>query len=301
MNKLLIAATIFKLACTPALAAMADCSDAETFTPCGPTQTLSRGLVPPRGEHGALIEAVGGEWLLRVATETRSVPSSTVKRVLDERVAAITAETGRTPKGKRLAELKAEVVHELLPHGICKRSEVPVWISPRAGLVVIGSTSGAAVDAIVTMLVKLGVTLSPLQTQLAPATGMANWLLQKAGPCGFSIDRECELKQPDVEKATVRYLRHTLELDEIGQHVRQGKLPTKLALTWQGRVSFLLIEGVNGALALKKVVLLDVTPPAAEEAADAFDGAWALQTGELGQLIVDLVDALGGLAEHARG
>lgn len=301
MSKLLIAATIFKLACTPALAAMADCADAETFAPCGPTQPLSRGLVPPRGEHGALIEAVGGEWLLRVATETRSVPSSTVKRVLDERVAAITAETGRTPKGKRLAELKAEVVHELLPHGICKRSEVPVWISPRAGLVVIGSTSGAAVDAIVTMLVKLGVTLSPLQTQLAPATGMANWLLQKAGPSGFSIDRECELKQPDGEKATVRYSRHTLELDEIGQHVRQGKLPTKLALTWQGRVSFLLIEGVNGALALKKLVLLDVTPPAAEEAADAFDGAWALQTGELRQLIVDLVDALGGLAQQVRG
>lgn len=29
------------------------------------------------------------------------------------------------------------------------------------------------------------------------------------------------------------------------QHIAQGKLPTKLALTWDDRVSFLLIEGLQ--------------------------------------------------------
>ena len=83
---------------------------------------------------------------------------------------------------------------------------------------------------------------------------MSAWLSEKQAPPGFSIDRECELKQPDSEKAAVRYARHTLDIDEVGEHIKQGKLPTQLALTWNSRVSFVLTEG----LALKKIKLLDV-------------------------------------------
>ena len=50
---------------------------------------------------------------------------------------------------------------------------------------------------------------------------MASWLSEKEAPAGFTIDRECELKQPDSEKATVRYARHTLDIDEVGEHIRQ--------------------------------------------------------------------------------
>ena len=52
----------------------------------------------------------------------------------------------------------------------------------------------------------------------------------------------------------MRYARHTLDIDEVAEHIQQGKLPTQLAMTWNGRVSFVLTE----ALALKKIKLLDV-------------------------------------------
>ena len=112
-------------------------------------------------------------------------------------------------------------------------------------------------DGVVTQLIELlggGLKLSLLQTALSPATAMSTWLTEKEAPAGFSIDRECELKQPDSEKASVRYTRHTLDIDEVAEHIRQGKLPTQLALTWGGRVSFVLTE----ALTLKKIELLDV-------------------------------------------
>jgi recombination associated protein RdgC len=122
---------------------------------------------------------------------------------------------------------------------------------------------------------------------------MAEWLSAKEAPSGFTIDRECELKQPDSEKSLVRYARHTLDIDEVGEHIRQGKLPTQLALTWDSRVSFVLTEN----FALKKIKLLDVVLEGQEKAGKGdnnFDADVAISTGELGRLIPDLVEALGG-------
>jgi recombination associated protein RdgC len=119
---------------------------------------------------------------------------------------------------------------------------------------------------------------------------MSEWLSSKEAPAGFSIDRECELKQPDSEKSTVRYARHTLDIDEVGEHIKQGKLPTQLALTWNNRVSFVLTE----TLALKKIKLLDVVIEGAAKEDGGFDADVAIITGELRQLIPDLLEALGG-------
>jgi hypothetical protein len=76
----------------------------------------SFGWVEPRGEkHGALVENVGGQWILRLCTETKAVPGGVVKTRLEERLDKVEQETGRRPKGKHAKELKEEIVHELLP------------------------------------------------------------------------------------------------------------------------------------------------------------------------------------------
>ena len=44
----------------------------EPFAECGATQQKSCGWVPPRGaEHGALVEVVDGQWIARLAIETK--------------------------------------------------------------------------------------------------------------------------------------------------------------------------------------------------------------------------------------
>ena len=120
---------------------------------------------------------------------------------------------------------------------------------------------------------------------------MAGWLKSREAPAGFSIDRECELKQPDSEKAAVRYTRHPLEIDEVAAHIDQGKWPTQLAMTWQGRVSFVLHESMS----LKKIKLLDVdAKEGTAQDEGGFDASVAIATGELGKLLADLIEALGG-------
>ncbi len=274
--------------------------EAGRFAECAPSQPEAAGWVEPRGEkHGALLESVGGQLILQLCTERKPVPSGVVKQQLEARLDRLEAETGRRPKGKAKKELKEQVVHELLPRAFPKRASTLVWLDLESRLVMIGATAGKQTDAVVTRLVDLfgGLRLAPLQTALSPATAMAGWLSEKEAPRGFSIDRECELKQPDSEKAAVRYARHTLEIDEVGEHIKQGKLPTQLAMTWNGRVSFVLTD----TLAIKKIKLLDVVLEQGGQAdADGgFDADVAITTGELRGLLPDLIEALGGPLEKS--
>ena len=281
----------------PTVAELETRLDAARFVECGASQSESLGWVEPRGEkHGPLIESVAGQWILKLCTETKAVPGGAVKSQLEARLDKIEQDTGRRPKGKAAKELKEDIVQELLPRAFPKRGTTPIWIDLERSLVVIGAGSSKKADRIVTLLTELlagGIRLDLVQTQMSASTAMAEWLSTKEAPPGFTIDRECELKQPDSEKSLVRYARHTLDIDEVGEHIKQGKLPTQLALTWDSRVSFVLTEN----FAIKKIKLLDVVLEGKEAAGKGdndFDADVALATGELGKLLPDLVEALGG-------
>ena len=51
------------------------------FTECGATQERSWGWVPPRGEaHGALVESVGGQWIARFKSESKTIPGEVLAK-----------------------------------------------------------------------------------------------------------------------------------------------------------------------------------------------------------------------------
>ncbi|MEA3393709.1 MAG: recombination-associated protein RdgC [Pseudomonadota bacterium] len=276
------------------LAEMEDGLDGARFTPCGASQEKSVGWVEPRGEaHGPLVESVGRQLILKLKIETKTVPGSVVTRKAKERAAQIEESTGRKPGKKAIRELKDDIKLELMPMAFTKEASVFVWIDPDARLLVIDAGSQAKADDVVTMLVKCleGLAVTLLQTQQTPTAAMSEWLIAQEAPAGFSVDRECELKAADESKAVVRYTRHPLDTEEVKQYVQSGKLPTRLALTWNSRVSFVLTEGLQ----LKKLAFLDVVfEGASTDKDDGFDADAAIATGELSKLLPDLIDALGG-------
>lgn len=276
--------------------------DKARFAPCGASQEKSVGWMEPRGQaHGPLAEVVGGQWILQQMVETKSVPGSVVKRKVEERAQQIEATTGRKPGKKEKRELAEDARQALLPMAFTKQSTVRVWIDPQNTRLVLDAGSQSKADETLTALVTAidGLAVQLVDTKISPAAAMSEWLSTQEAPLGFSVDRECELKAPDESRAVVRYTRHALDTDEVSQHIAMGKVPTRLALTWNDRVSFVLTE----ALQLKKVALLDVVledkPVAAgDRKDDGFDTDIALITGELQQLLPALMAALGGEAEH---
>ncbi len=278
----------------PTLEQIEQALDAERFVPCGASQEKAIGWIEPRGEaHGPLVEAVAGQRIFKLKIETKGVPGSVVTRKAKERSAHIEATTGRKPGKKEMRDIKEDVKMSLMPMAFSKESSVWVWIDPVANLLVMDVGSQAKADEVVTMLVKslAGLSVTLLNTEMSPQAAMASWLISQESPVAFSVDRECELKAADESKAVVRYVRHPLDTDEVKQHVESGKLPTRLALTWEGRVSFSLTE----ALQLKKVSFLDVVFEATStEKDEGFDADVAIATGELRKLLPDLLQALGG-------
>jgi recombination associated protein RdgC len=239
------------------------------------------------------VEAVGGQRILKLKIETKGVPGSVVTRKAKERSADIESATGRKPGKKEMKEIKEDVKMSLMPMAFSKEASVLVWIDTTSQLLVMDAGSQAKADEVVTMLVRslAGLSVTLINTQMSPQSAMASWLMTQESPAAFSVDRECELKAADESKSVVRYVRHPLDTDEVKQHVEGGKLPTRLALTWEGRVSFSLTE----ALQLKKITFLEgVFEGTSAEKDEGFDADVAIATGELRKLLPDLFEALGG-------
>ncbi len=264
------------------------------FTPCGATQKQSVGWVEPRGvKHAPLAESIGGQYLLKLQVEQRVLPGAVLKRRTEELARKVEDETGRKPGKKQTKELKEQAELELLPMAFTKQSSINVWIDPSHHLLMLDTSSSARAEDVITSLVKSldGFAVSLLQTKDSAAVAMKEWLASGEPPTYFTIDRECELKSMDEMKSVVRYARHLLDTDEVKAHIVSGKMPTRLAMTWEGRVSFVLTESMQ----IKKLAFLDVVFEGNKPGKDeAFDADAVIATTEMGKLIPDLVDALGG-------
>lgn len=266
------------------------------FTECGATQEKAIGFTPARGkEHGALVEVFGGDWILKVTLETKAVPAKVIKKDVDKKCEEIEASTGRKPGKKERRDITDEVRLTLLPFAFPKEAKSFVWIDTKSAMVVVEGSSQSKADEIVSLLVKAidGFALALVQTEQSPAQAMAQWLASDEAPSKFTVERECELKASDESKGTVKYNKFSLDTQEIKQHIQLGHMPTRLALTWNDRVSFVLTE----SLLIKKIAFLDavfVDRGGNDGSEDLFDADMAILTAELSAMITDLIAALGG-------
>ena len=269
------------------------------FQPCGGFDMQSRGWVPPRGNDGELLVSVNRQWLIALGVEQKLLPGSVVRQYTQSRLAELEAKQGFKPGRAQARDMREQVTAELLPRALVTRRLVYAWIDPVNHWLVIDAASPAKAELVLDHL-KLALDDLPLKllrTRVAPGTAMSAWLAGHEAPACFSIDRDCELRAPGEDKAVVRYVRHPLDGAEVARHVADGKAVTRLALTWRDRISFVLTE----QLQVKRVAFLDVLKEDAERQADggddAFEANFALMSGELPQLLADLVAALDGEAE----
>jgi recombination associated protein RdgC len=107
------------------------------------------------------------------------------------------------------------------------------------------------------------------------------------------------LKSTSEDAATVKFSKHSLDNPEVRKHITEGKLPTQLAMSWDGKVSATLTE----TLQLKKIAFLDGVMDASgtDKHEDRFDADVALATGLLTPLIAELIEAMGGEMKIAEG
>ena len=302
-------ATIFRISpdfTVPQLAAVQDALSCFQYLPCGQQQASSCGWVPPRGNKSvALAEPVAGGLVIRLRLESRPVPASAIRQEVELLIEAYKKDTGLERVGAKIKKaFREDALARLQPRAFSRYSDTFLWVDAKNKFLIVDSASLSGSDAAVTLLIESfskvnGIAVRPLQTMTSAAAAMSMWLESSDAPSTFTVDRDCELKTPDDLKSSVRYKNHTLEIDQVAEHIRHGKVPEKLAMTWNDRVSFVLTRAGQ----VSKIKLLDVVLDGADAGTDddGFDADAAIITGELSALIPDLIDALGGEMRDAEG
>lgn len=266
----------------------------QAFAPCSSNELLRQGWVAPR--DGQLAHNVGKQILLTLATEKKLLPAKVVNQVAKVRAAELEESQGFAPGKKAMKELRERVADELLPRAFTTRDHTNVWIDPVNGWLVVDAASPSKADEVIKLLLKAvdRMPLESLRVQRSPVAVMTEWLESDEAPYGFTIDQDATMRAAGESKAEIGYKRHTLEADDMRRHIAAGKQCTRLAMTWNDRISFVLTE----TLAIKSVKPLDVLKEGVTGTTDErFDSDFALMAGELAKLLADLVEALGGEAK----
>lgn len=266
-----------------------------TLQPCSPFEMLSRGWVAP-ASTGRLLHTVNQQHLIALGAEQKLLPGSIVRQAASERAAVLANEQGYPVGRRQMRDLKMRVTEELRARALCRRRVTRAWIDPENRWLIVDAAGAARAEELVEVLrASLGsLAVQFLETARSPQVSMSAWLTHGEAPSRFSIEQDLELQTADATKATIRYTRHPLDVREIQAHLKAGKHPMKLGLTWSDRISFVLTDKLH----VKRIEFLEMSKDIADggdiDEAEQFDIDFAVMAGELAKLLDDLADVLGG-------
>jgi recombination associated protein RdgC len=243
---------------------------------------------------GRLLHTVNQQYLIALGTDDKLLPGSIVRQVAQERADVQAQEQGFPVGRKQMRDLRARVADELRARALTRRRVTRAWLDPAAGWFAVDASSIPRAEMLVETLSDTLGSFAPraVETARSPQAAMASWLLRGEVPGRFSIDDDLELQTADKTKAIIRYTRHPLDGKEIRAHLAAGKYPTRLGLTWNDRVSFVLTDKIQ----VKRLDFLEMSEDDAGDdvdPAEQFDIDFAVMAGELASLLKDLTAVLG--------
>ncbi|WP_235815944.1 recombination-associated protein RdgC, partial [Bordetella trematum] len=174
------------------------------------------GWVSPR-ENGQLAHVVNGQILLSLRAEKKVLPSSAINQAAKARAKEIEEQQGYKPGRKQMKEIKERVTDELMPRALSVYRDTRAWIDTKNGWLVIDAAADGKADEVIGLLAK---TVDPLPLEYLyvtqpPAAAMTGWLATDEAPDNFSIDQDTELRASGASKATVRYIKHSVDADDV--------------------------------------------------------------------------------------
>ncbi|WP_149195375.1 recombination-associated protein RdgC [Luteimonas suaedae] len=288
--------TLFRFPATIDLSEL-DAGLAETrLKPVGPLELSSRGFISPFGRDAeALSHRIGDALWLTVGGEDRLLPSAVVNDMLAKKLAELEEREGRKPGGRMRKRMKEELVHELLPRAFVRPSRTDALLDLEHGVCAIDTSSRKNAEAAVSEIRRaLGsFPALPLNAEVAPRSVLTGWIAGEPLPDSLSLGEECELKDAADHGAVVKCQRQDLQSDEIARHLESGKQVTRLALTLDDHVSFVLGED----LVIRKLKFLDgavdqLESTEREDLRAELDARFALMSAEFRRLFSVLEPAL---------
>ncbi|MGB4882163.1 MAG: recombination-associated protein RdgC [Neisseria sp.] len=266
------------------------------FVPCMGLDWFSTGFSSPVSFSPELVFPADFTWRVALKKVEKVLPAGVIKDILDEKVVEIQNNEARNVGRKEKQELKEQITDDLLPRAFTRSSHTQAIFDTKHGFVLVNNASAVKAEA---MLTKIREALGGLEARLpntkqSPSTLMTAWLLNGVAEGGFELDSDCELKGTGDVVPTVKISKQDLTVDEVIQHVKNGKTVTQLGLTWREQISFILTQEFT----IKRIQYLDVLQEEAEghgdDAASLMFASQILMTEALSTMLSELVSHLGG-------
>lgn len=261
------------------------------------SELLNIGWAPFFEEEGTLVHKIGNQYLVRLVVEKKLLPTSVINQFAKTKAKEIEEEQGYKVGRKQMKEIKENVASVLRTKAFSIYRDTRAWFDLDNHWLIIDTGASSKADEVIGALAKV---LEPLpilsfMTEQSPTSCMTSWLLDGEAPVAFTVDQDTELKSMTDSRISVRYANHSPEHEELSKQITSGKTCTRLAMTWNDRVSFVL----NDAGDIRRVTPLEVlaetrNPINSDDAIEHFDAEMLLMFGELNGLLHDLIQALGG-------
>ncbi|MCF6283305.1 MAG: recombination-associated protein RdgC [Candidatus Polarisedimenticolaceae bacterium] len=272
------------------------------FSPCSSQQPNSFGWVAPLGKEAPLLTHVTNNCIMICACQEQKIlPASVIKDELEERLAALEVEEDRKIRGRERASMKDDLIFELLPRAFSKTTLTYAYIDPKNGWMVVDSPSANRAEEMISLLREsLGsFPLIPASTIRNPADVLTAWMEGEELHGGFTVQSDCELRDPAVEGSVIRCKGQDLAAAEVVAHLRAGMQVARLAIELDEKIAFTLCDDFS----IKQLKFLDMIQEEAsdsdvEDAATRFDVDFSIMNLELERLISKLVEIFGGAVEE---
>lgn len=263
------------------------------FRPCGSQDAATMGWAEPC-PGGKMLSHFAGDYIaLALKKEKKLLPSSVINKELAERIEAIEIETG-APVGKKMqADLKQQIMHQLLPQAFTDYSYIRGVLIPSARLVIVDSATDNNAEVFLALLRKTigSLPVVPMaRRSLKPE--LTHWLTDCA-PEKIELLEEAELKSTDDLESVIRCKNQPLDSDEITGHLDNGKLVQRVEFFYDEVFSAVIDE--DGSL--KRIKFTDRIKEETDDipkdqVAARFDAELILFAGELVRFAEDMREAL---------
>ncbi|MGO3214803.1 MAG: recombination-associated protein RdgC [Halomonas sp.] len=279
---------------------MAVALDDHRAKPLGNADARRLGWTAPAGRLGGgqLMHEIQGHRLISALRQERLLPASVVAEEVADQVAEIEASEGRKVTRKEKTALKEQVTEALLPRSFVRSQKIDLWWDTERQLIGVNVSSRTRAEDVLDLLREtLGsLKVTPLSTQTLPIRAMTTWLDDTASrPADLQIGDNVELKAKG-DDGVVRARQVDLDSDEMQQLLESGRQASKLALSIEGQLSFILHDD----LALKSIRFGDALIEEADHTDDGddalarFETDFILMAGSLRTYVERLVEWLGG-------
>lgn len=261
------------------------------FKPCLPSFASSIGWVAPLDEEDApLLRLLNGYIMLCLQIEEKILPAAVIRQELDNKIKQIEASENRKLRQKEKLSLKDDLITTLLPRAFSKYTRLYAYIDIKNHWLILGTANEKKTEQFLSSFKKtISEKIHSLELKkLAPV--ITQWLKDQHYPTSFAIEKACLLQDPNQQTRVIRCQHQDLFAPGIQALIKEGCEVKQLALSWQDRVNFVLIDTfVLRGLKFQEEILAQVKEMEAETKQQQFDADFFIMSEIITALLKDLL------------